>query len=291
MSLVYPSSDKIATPPQLLEDVVVLEKLTQEAWKCREKDRSQARLLAQHVLQFSKNPTLKAQASITQAYIFWREGRLAEALENVQTALSIVQQQNLLDWFARALNVKNCIRFELGDFTECANGLGEQLAVSRAANNLEMEACALHDLGVMHLEREAYKAEPFLQKALDLFRQENLKEGYGYALLNLAYVRETQGELAKASQLVQEVLVLANQNHLAHLKTYALAQQGRVAFKENKLELAQQFFLEALERTEQMADRPLAEVMSALVSCYRQLGKLDEARRILRASFRYCFTS
>jgi diguanylate cyclase (GGDEF)-like protein len=169
----------------------------------------------------------------------------------------------------------------MGEFAECATMLEEQLSVSREANNKEMEACAIHDMGAIHLEREPSRAEPFFLRALELFQHQGLEEGCGYSLLNLAFVYETQGQLTKAHQCLDEVLKIASQQCLEHLKSYAIAQQGRLAFNEGNLEEARQLFLTALERTERFGDRPLAELIPAIVRCYRQLGRLNEARELL----------
>jgi diguanylate cyclase (GGDEF)-like protein len=280
MSLLH-TPDGSSVSPHALEDESRLDALTHTGWGLRERDRSRARGLAQQVLTSTNSATLQAQANIVLAYIAWREGHLAEALEAIQPAMATVREHNLLYWLARALNARVCIDSELGEFSQCPTMLEEQLSVSREANNKEMEACAIHDMGALHLEREPNKAEPFFQRALELFQQQGLTEGYGYSLLNLAFVYETQGQLSKAQHCLEEVLNIADQHYLEHLKSYAIAQQGRLAFDEGNLEAARQLFTVALERTERFGDRPLAELIPAIVSCYRQLGNLSEARELL----------
>jgi diguanylate cyclase (GGDEF)-like protein len=258
-----------------------LDTLTHKAWNLRERDRPEARRLVQQVLESTHHKTLQAQANIVLAYITWREGHLAEALGAIQGATTTVREENDLFWLARALNARVCISSEMGEFAECAAMLEEQLSVSRAANNKEMEACAVHDMGAVHLEREPSRAEPFFLRALELFQQQGLEEGCGFSLLNLAFVYETQGQWAKAHGCLDEALKIANQHGLEHLKSYAIAQQGRLAFDAGNLEEARQLFLIALERTERFGDRPLAELIPAIVRCYRQLGRLHEARELL----------
>lgn len=280
MSLIHPP-DGSSLVSQSLEDEAHLDRLTHTAWGLRERDRTHARILVQQVLNSTNSTILQAQARIVLAYVAWREGHLAEALEAIQPALATVREHYALYWLARALNARVCISSEMGEFAECATMLEEQLSVSRASNNKEMEACAIHDMGAIHLEREPSKAEPFFQRSLELFQGLGLEEGCGYSLLNLAFVYETQGHLSKAHKCLDKALKIADQHHLEHLKSYAIAQQGRLAFDDGNLEAARQLFMVALERTERFGDRPLAELIPAIVSCYRQLGRLDEARELL----------
>ncbi len=278
MSLAQPSRDEPAS--FVMGDVTQFDAFTHDAWRLREKDRPKARELAQAVLQSTHNPMFQPQARIVLAYITWREGHLADALEFIQSAITITREQSMF-WLARALNVQVCIYSELGEFSQCTEMLEEQLIVSRAANNPEMEACAIHDMGAIHLEREPAKAEPFFQRALELFNQIGLEEGRGYTLLNLAFVYEAQEKFSKAQRYLNEVLELANQHHLEHLKSYAIAQQGRLVLQQGNFESAKEYFLLALGRTEQFGDRPIAELIPSIVRCYRQLGNLNEARELL----------
>jgi tetratricopeptide (TPR) repeat protein len=276
-------SHVVETPSRTAQiyDETGLSALTLEAWRWRERNREHAHTLAQQVLQNTDDTRLRAQALIVQAHLSWRKGQIAQALEQIQPALIVMREHKLLDWLARALNVRNCIGLELGEFAQSVAGLEEQLSVSQAANNLEMEACALHDLGVMHFERNPSRAEPFLQRSLELFVQADLREGHAYTLLNLAYVRETQGDVAQARLLLQKVLELARTNGFDYIETHALAQQGRLELTDGNLELARALLTLALGRTEQTGDRPLAEVMPSLVECYRRSGNLGEARQLL----------
>ena len=279
MSLAQPSRDK-SVSRFVISDIPQLDTFTHDAWHLREKNRQKARELAEQVLQSTDNAMFQAQAKIVLAYIAWREGHLAEALEFIQPALTTTREQSIF-WLARALNVQVCMYSELGEFAQCAEMLEEQLIVSRAANNPEMEACAIHDMGAIHLEREPAKAEPFFHRALELFNQIGLEEGRGYTLLNLAFVYETQEKFSKAQRYLDEVLGLANHHHLEHLKSYAIAQQGRLVLQQGNFKSAKEYFLLALERTEHFGDRPIAELIPSIVHCYRQLGNLNEAKELL----------
>jgi diguanylate cyclase (GGDEF)-like protein len=281
MSLAHPSRDKSLPAYQNASDEAQLDALTHAAWHQRERNRARARSLAEQVLLSSNNDLIKSQALITQAYVFWREGHLAEALEDIQDALPLMRDHTPLTWLARALNVRNCIFLELGDFAQGTAGLEEQLLVSRAAADFEMEGCALHDLGVIHFERNVLQAEPFLQKALELFIKADSNEGQAYAHINLAHVYQAKAAIPEARRLHQNALEIANRNDLSHVITHILAQQGNLELNEGNLQAAQELFLLALKRTADMGERPLAEVMPSLVNCYRQLGKLNEAQVLL----------
>lgn len=279
MSPSLSSADKVGV--SVLEDTTQLQLITQDAWRWRERDRSKARSLVHQVLGASEDVTLRSRALIVQAYISWREGHLAEALEHIQPAMTVMREDNNLTWLARALNVRVCIDIELGEFAQSVTLLEEQLKVSQEALDLEMEACAVHDMGVIHFERDLNMAVPFLQRALELFKEAGSSDGQAYSLLNLAIARERLGAVDQARHLLRETLELARDNNLESVKTHAVAQQGCLEFREGNLAAARDLFILALERTEQTGDRPLAEVMPSLIACYGQLGKLSEARETL----------
>jgi diguanylate cyclase (GGDEF)-like protein len=282
MSPSLSSADGIDVPTQSHDDIDQFHLLTQDAWRWRELDRPKARQLVDQVFQVSDDVALRSRAQIVQAYVYWREGRLAKALENILPAMSVMREENDLTWLARALNVRVCIDSELGEVTQSITGLEEQLRVSKQAGDLEMEACAIHDMGFIHLEREVSKAEPFLLRALELFREVEHNDGYAYSLLNLAILREGQGDVENARALLRQVMDLADQHGMESVKTHATAQQGRLELDEGNLAAARDLFITALARAEKTGDRPLAEVMPSLVTCYKGLGKLSEARVVLQ---------
>jgi hypothetical protein len=103
MSLIHPP-DGSSVSLRSAQDEAHLDALTHRAWSLRERDRTQTRHLVQQVFNATNTPILHAQAKIVLAYIAWREGHLAEALEAIQPAMVTVREQNALFWLARALN-------------------------------------------------------------------------------------------------------------------------------------------------------------------------------------------
>jgi tetratricopeptide (TPR) repeat protein len=265
----------------LTNDPQYLDLITYHAWQKREYDRPRARSLAQQVIDSTDDPLLSNQAHIVLAYVVWREGLLAEALEHVQPALMVMRELGTLNWLARALNVRIGVTCELGEFSQGVILLEEQLRVSQEAGDLEMEACAIHDMGHIHIERNPAKAEPFFHRALELFREAHLVDGQAYSLLNLAAIYDMQGQITKERQMLSEAFEIAEHHHLESVKTHIIAQRGRLELAKGQTAMARDLFREALERAEKMGERPLAEAMPSLVTCYRKLGHLSEAKEVL----------
>ena len=136
-----------------------------EAWSWREQNREQAQALAGVALE-SASPLLRAQAQVVLAYLAFREGRMVDALELSGQAITVLREQQSTAWVARALNVRVCVTGELGEFVSANAALEEQLRLGREVGDLEMEGCALHDLGLVHFQRSPKLAEPYLLAAL-----------------------------------------------------------------------------------------------------------------------------
>ncbi|NJK46335.1 MAG: tetratricopeptide repeat protein [Pleurocapsa sp. SU_196_0] len=174
-----------------------------EAWDGREQNRERSKRLAHAVrLEAGGDAWLTHCANVVTAYATMREGWMADALGLVLPALTWFEEMGDERWLARALNVHNCVTAELGEFERCIVGLGRQFDISRGAGDVEMEICALHDLGAMHLERDPVRAEEHLRSALELAVQSGLPHAQGYALLNLTQLHVAQGRPDEARALL-----------------------------------------------------------------------------------------
>jgi diguanylate cyclase (GGDEF)-like protein len=255
-----------------------------EAWTRREHDRAASRQLAERVrLEAGGDARLEHCANVVTAYALMREGWLAEALELVLPALAWLEESRDEGWTARALNVHNCVTAELGEFERCIVGLGRQLEISQRIGDLEMEACALHDFGAMHLERDAVRSETHLRSALDVFARGGNALGQGYALLNLTQLCINTKRVEQAKTFLEQTLELCRRHDLHAVEPYALMHQGCLRLEAGELDAAQALFLLAKSRSDARGDRPLAEVVPFMVDLYRRQGRLEAARDLLES--------
>jgi diguanylate cyclase (GGDEF)-like protein len=253
-----------------------------EAWSHRDRNREHAKALAELVHQRADGDALLVTcANVVKAYIMMRGGLMVEALDLVLPAITWLEDENQQLWLARAFNVHNCVVAELGDIERSFIGLGRQLEISQTIGDFEMEASALHDFGVILLERDPIRAERHLREALDIFRKGGSKLAEGYALLNLTHFSITYKRFTDAQTFLEQVFKVAQENQLTHIETYAIMFKGALALEANALESAESLFQEALTRTKAHNERPLAEIMPYVVELYRRSNRLEVAQALL----------
>ena len=262
----------------------------EEAWTWRDRHREHAQQLAQHVLQHpASTPLLRAQAQVVTAYLAFRKGRMADALEQDSQAITMLHEHNATAWLARAMNVQVCVTGELGEFTIAGVAVEEQLRYSRAAGDMEMEGCALHDLGMIQFQRSPKLAKPHLNAALEVFTKMESRVGQAFTKINLAQMHEQLGQYELAQMVVEETLELATTEGIPLVETLARAHQGRVALQQEQYEWAETLLLDALERAIHTRERILWEVIPSLVKIHLQhqrphqaIGLLEEHLCIIR---------
>ncbi|WP_221088023.1 GGDEF domain-containing protein [Deinococcus aquaedulcis] len=234
-------------------------------WQRRERQRGAAAQVAQAARAWSEqrgtlDPQVTRAASVVWAYVAWRGGQLGEA----QAALHWVSADLPPTlWHCRALNVTVGVVGELGELAQAMAMAHAQLALSRQVQDREMEACALHDLGVLHNERGNLRGAPSLQQALRLFRAMQLVEGEAYAQLNLATALLLAGQVEAARAELQGALTLAARHGLGTVRTFALAQQGALEVPHDPGR-AEVLLRAALREQQLNADRPLWEAVEPL---------------------------
>jgi diguanylate cyclase (GGDEF)-like protein len=259
-----------------------LQRMVFEAWTHRDQDREQAKALAESVRQAADGDALLVTcANVVTAYIMMRGGLMVEALNLVLPAITWLEDKIEQHWLARAFNVHNCVVAQVGDFERCIVGLSRQLEISQRVGDAEMQVSALNDFGVMLLERDPVRAEQYLLDALKITRHPGLVLAEGYALLSLTEFSITHKRLADAQMFLVQAFEVARANALTHVETYALMYQGVLALNANALELAENLFQEALNRTKANLERPLAEIMPFMVELYRRSNRLEMAQTLL----------
>jgi tetratricopeptide (TPR) repeat protein len=251
-----------------------------EAWFKREQNREQARVLVQTVLE-SASKLLQAQAQVVLAYLAFREGRMTHALELSGQAIAVLREQQSTAWIARALNVRVCVTGELGEFVSANAALEEQLRLSREIGDLEMEGCALHDLGLIHFQRSPKLAEPYLLAALRVFQSMDYAVGQAFAKLSLADMHEQLGQLETAHESLEEASNLATLEGVFLVESLARAQQARIAMQQGQFDRASTLLQDALERAERTPARVPWEIIPPLVQVHLHFQRPLEAIKLL----------
>jgi diguanylate cyclase (GGDEF)-like protein len=277
----------LATPLAVNDWRLLLARL----WQQREQRRNQVQQAlfeatawpAQQPGQWPASEVAALEAAILtlRAYLAWRLGQTAEALAQIEPALKTCRALGEGHWLARALNVRACISFELGEVAVSLGLLEEMLPLARSHGDLELEACGLHDIGNIHLEHDSRLAAPFLQAALERFRQVGSSEGEGFSCFTLARLAFLQGDLPVAAGWLAKTLAIAQAAGLPYLETLVLAEQGRLAAQWQQPQQAEQLLRQALARNAEAGERPLWEAIEPLARLLLTQQRLVEAQTLL----------
>jgi diguanylate cyclase (GGDEF)-like protein len=254
-----------------------------ETWKSRIHDRQRIKFVVQYVLERAPDTSklLRAQAKLLQAHLAFREGHMAEALEQSSQAMVVLREHHALAWVARALNVRVCVAAEIGEFALAGASLEEQLRLARESGDLEMEGCALHDLGMMQLQRGPQHAESHLLAALEVFQRAKSYAGVGYAQVNLANVYQQLQQPERAAALLDEALLVAERDGLAPLVNWVRAQQGRLALDQGRYLQAESLLEQALENGLSNNEHDILEIIPSLVRVYLRFDRPERAIEML----------
>jgi diguanylate cyclase (GGDEF)-like protein len=254
-----------------------------ETWKARIHDRQRIKFVVQYVLERAPNTSklLRAQSKVLQAHLSFRERRMAEALEQSSQAMVVLREHHALAWVARALNVRACVAAEIGEFALAGASLEEQLRLARESGDLDMEGCALHDLGMMQLQRGPQLAETHLLAALEVFQRAKSYAGVGYAQLNLANVYEQLEQPERAAALLEEALLIAERENLAPIVNWVRAQQGRLALHQGRYLQAESLLEQALKNGLSNNEHDILEIVPSLVRVYLHFDRPERAIEML----------
>jgi diguanylate cyclase (GGDEF)-like protein len=259
---------------------VDLAALLLEAWSWRDRNPKRAQSLLNQVLE-SSSELLQAQAQVVGAYLAFRERRMVDALELGGQAITVLREQQATSWVARALNVRVCVTAELGDFASADAAIEEQLRLSREVGDLEMEGCALHDLGMIHFERSPKLAEPYLLAALEVFSRLELQTGLAFTKLNLSNLYEHLGRSEMAQTSLEEALEVATTEGIVLVEILARAQQARFAVQQNDFDRAEHLLQDTLERAQQLPEYMHWDLVPPLVQVHLHFQRPLEAIKLL----------
>jgi diguanylate cyclase (GGDEF)-like protein len=262
-----------------------------EAWNWRELDAARCRELLDaaagptDAVVFTPHQSAEFGAAplVVWGYLCFREARQAEALECAGEALALLADQAGSFWYSRALNVRSCALLELAELEQAGLSLREQLRASRTNGDTETEGSGLHDLGVMHTQRDPAHAEGYLLAALEVFERTRHPVGRSFVTWSLAELRECQGRRAEARPLYRSALTLARACGHRFLEVLVLSRLGELELQYGDAQAGEQWLREALDRQSADLSRPLWITIPPLVRLLLHSGRMEEARGVLEA--------
>ena len=253
-------------------------------WHTRERDRPLCVTLAAQAHTWAATRqdavTVDAAAHVLDAYAAWRAGRMTETLEHLHPVLARPETRDV--WTCRALNIRIALSFEIGEFAPGLALAEEQLALCRTLGETEIEACTLHDLGVMHNGRGTREGRLYLQQALDSFTAAGNADGQAFTHLNLAVAAVLAGAPDDARTHLDRARHLAQRHGLPYVHTLALAQLGALEAPTAPAR-AERLLRDALQRQAEHGDRPMWEAVEPLARLLDAQGRAPEAARLLDA--------
>ncbi|GHF65747.1 diguanylate cyclase (GGDEF)-like protein [Deinococcus metalli] len=254
----------------------------ENAWAERERDRARSVADAAGARRWLEGhpptPPVEAAAHVLDAYASWRSGRMVEALEGLEPVLGRAGVRDV--WVCRALNIRIALGFEIGEVAQSMALVEEQLALCRALGETEIEACTLHDIGVMHNDHGTKQGRPYLLQALESFRHADNIEGQAFAHLNLATAAVLAGAPDEARTHLECARTLGERRGLPYVHTMALAQQGALEAGSDPVR-AEALLRSALHRQSLHDDRPMWEAADPLARLLMAQARYTEARELL----------
>lgn len=253
-----------------------------DLWRHREHDRSNHPAVLGQVRAWLAGqpdaPLVMVAERVLSAYASWRSGLMVETLESLQPVLARPGAHDV--WACRAMNIRIALGFEVGEMAQSMSLVEGQLALCRALGETEIEACTLHDIGVMHNDRGTQQGRPYLQQALESFRAAQNVGGQAFTHLNLAVAATQSGRPEDAREQLERAMQLAQRHGLPYVHSMALAQQGALDTATAPAR-AEARLREALRRQVQYGDRPMWEAVEPLARLLAAQGRLTDGLDLL----------
>ncbi len=203
----------------------------------------------------------------------------AQAL--IEEALAVLGDDGDPESRFRALLSRAEVSGWLGDADELDGWLGRALEVARAAERRDLEAVATRNLAMMFIRRlELDRAEPLVERALELARESGSVANRGQALMTEGLLAYAQGLIPEA----EEALVAASAIYedLGHPLFLAMARRylAKLAKDRGELDRAEQILRDVVRVFTGLGNRGLlCEGQRELAQVLVAQGRLGEAER------------
>jgi DNA-binding SARP family transcriptional activator/tetratricopeptide (TPR) repeat protein len=213
-----------------------------------------------------------------------RQGRYERARHYLREALELCRSIGDRSGQARALSNLGVIEERQGRWASACGYLRDALTACREIGDRAGEADILRSLGMIDSRQgDHVSAFRHLQHALALSTEIGERRCQGWALTGLGQVNLRQGQLPLAIGLLQQALELYRATGNESGEAEACNGLGEVLLASGEPEDASLQHLAALSRAERTGERDeLARAHYGVARCYREIGKLDQARCHLR---------
>jgi tetratricopeptide (TPR) repeat protein len=128
---------------------------------------------AQQLFSLAEREIERATAHLALGYILARGSRLAEARQEFEHALELVDDKGAPAEFAIALMELGRIQRLSGELEEATSMLTRTLKLAQSINDVETMAAAHRELGICHMPSDAKIAEKHLKDAISLYERMN----------------------------------------------------------------------------------------------------------------------
>ena len=165
--------------------------------------------------------SLQGRFLTLKSEILWRQGRLSEALEVSENAISVLEKEKKILCLAAAYNAQGMIYRGLGKIEEALRAHNQALELRNASGNSQYISNSLNNIAVVHWTNGRLKtAIEFLEQAFALKDQiENTKIVANW-INNTAIIKETQGAFNEALTMYEEAeFLFQKDNNLPNIAT------------------------------------------------------------------------
>lgn len=184
------------------------------------------------------------------------DGSYALALEAYSENLSVAESLGDKAGIAAAWQKVGSTHFSLGQLDQALEDFKQALALREQASDVEETANALIDLGVTYAAKTDYaSALDAYAKSKALYESVNNQSGVAAVLLNESLISYEQKDYARTIEQAEKAASLAKQVQDTDLFWQARYRLGKAQYRNSKLDLARQAFIEAIATVETLRPR------------------------------------
>ena len=182
--------------------------------------------------------------------------------------------------------------YQQGEHNQAEVHLREGLSLVNEGTYREQTCQLLTLLSRVALEQDDLpKVEVYSQKGLVLARELANNQSICDLLVNLAYTAGVRGEGERAETFLQEALMLAEQSDSSLMMSRVLNEWGELKLRQQRLDAAQVYFLQALKWAGQDESEQIAAVQLGLARLALARGDIEETYRLAYAGLSLSKTS
>jgi tetratricopeptide (TPR) repeat protein/tRNA A-37 threonylcarbamoyl transferase component Bud32 len=214
--------------------------------------------------------------------VYGNQGRMTEALANLNEGIKVAGRNGDLFWFPRLPNCIGWIHRELQDFEKAMEYDCEGLEIGRRHNVLEAQANSLINIGIGQTQAgPAPETLAVFGEVDDIFARDAWFR-WRYNIRHQAAQCEywlTAGDLERAAEFNQKLMEAATKYRVGKYRAVAFMQEARIAVLRGDQDAAERALLEALDVLKEYPVPVVAwKAWAALGNLRRQTGAHESAQ-------------